>query len=58
MCERYVAFVKDYGLEVLEWRDKKLTKDLQYMFKHVDTYNLIYSITTHVSQAFVIWALM
>ena len=37
MCERYVAFVKDYEFEVLERRDNILTKTLQFMFKPINT---------------------
>ena len=38
LCVSYVAFVKDRGLEVLEWRDKGLIEDLHCMFKPFDTY--------------------
>ena len=46
MCERYVAFVKECGLEVLKWRDKRLTKDFAmyaqtywYLKAHLLIYN-------------------
>jgi hypothetical protein len=40
MCDKYDAFVKDCGLEVLKWQDKRPTNEFALMYRNIDTKRL------------------